>query len=160
MKLDSHDNVLRQFIALFIGSTVRKDGQVPGFDAWWRTASDFAREQVYNCAEWCWTKVERDGRDPDECIASGVSYAREQIRLYRPPAEPTAPTREEVAEIVSVATAHFDAMEKRDQPTTPARPALPPEPRAGDESYFDALRRRGLPPALAKSDSAPENLPA
>lgn len=89
MEAKSHGEVVSAFWALFLGSEVAKDGQVKGYQTWCRAASEFAEQEAHRCAEWCWIKIERDGRDPDECIAAGVRYARDSIRRYQAPAEET-----------------------------------------------------------------------
>lgn len=87
MKLDTHESVTRQFWAVYLDTEVGKEGQVPGFAAWWRSATDYARQQVARYCHFAWVKIQRDGRDAEECIGSGVRAVREQLRLYRAPAE-------------------------------------------------------------------------
>lgn len=90
MKPATQTEITRSFWALFLDSTVEKDGHVPGFRAAWNRMSEFAQQQADRYCHFTWVKIQRAGRDPDECIAAGVAALREQIRLYRPPAEAPA----------------------------------------------------------------------
>ena len=102
MKNPSADH-RRAFWALFLDSEVKADGQVPGFADWWDKADEWQRYQADCHARACAIKIERDHRDPDECIASGVASLRESFRLYIPPKRHTVSTAE-VVELVGTMT--------------------------------------------------------
>lgn len=78
------DDIRRQFWAVFLGSKVASDGQVPGFSRWWDQADDWQRHQGTRYADACLAKIERDHRDAEECVAAGVAAFRETLRLYVP----------------------------------------------------------------------------
>jgi hypothetical protein len=103
------DELTRRFWALYIGSKVEKDGQVLGFRAFWDRMTDHAHQEADRYCHWPWRKIQRDGRDPDECIAAGVRTLREALRLYQARPEPPPPTREEVARLVKTLCDHFDS---------------------------------------------------
>jgi len=79
--------IRRRFWATFLGSKVQSDGQVPGLRRWHDGATRFAQDLASLYANSCALKVERDGRDPDECIQAGVTALRAELRRYVPPEE-------------------------------------------------------------------------
>lgn len=77
----SDDDITRHFWARLMGSQVNADGQVPGFDSYWKSLSAEARQR---CDLFAWAaraKIRRDGRDPDECISAGVDALRPVLEL-------------------------------------------------------------------------------
>ena len=97
--LDSKDNVTRAFWATFLDSEVKKDGQVPGFSRFYDAADEWTQNQCDRYCYWTWIKIQRDNRDPDECIEAGVKALREQLNLYVPPQIHRIPP-EQVSELV------------------------------------------------------------
>lgn len=68
----NHDSIVRRFWAALLGVEVQVDGQVPGFAAYYQKLSFEARVAATAYAESCWIKIERDHREPNECIASAI----------------------------------------------------------------------------------------
>lgn len=56
-------------IATAINSKVAADGSIPGYSAWHWKHGERAMRLLTHYAHWCGVKVERDGRDPEECAA-------------------------------------------------------------------------------------------
>lgn len=117
----------RSFWALFLGSTVQKDGQVPGFSRWYDSATPWVREEATSVAYWAAIKIGRGDRDPDECLASGVRHLRSRIHMHQGP-EMYVPSSSEVSSLVSTICSAF----------SDDRPAVisTPRPSPADESYF------------------------
>lgn len=67
------------FWAAFLDSRVKADGQVPGFSNWVSTHSRQAVDTAERYADACVTKITRDRREPDECIAAGVRALRSKL---------------------------------------------------------------------------------
>lgn len=84
LKLDNLADVQRQFWASFIGSTVEKDGQVPGFSGFEKKMDERARALAWKYCNRAGSEIHR-GTDPLEAIADSVAIAREQIRLLPDP---------------------------------------------------------------------------
>jgi hypothetical protein len=101
VKLAAPD-VRRRFWAMFLDSAVQSDGQVPGFSAWWDRADDHQRRAAQRYASSAALKIERDHRDPDECLAAGVSALRDWMRYYLPPQSVAPPPPEEVRELMTI----------------------------------------------------------
>lgn len=100
------DDLVRRFWATFLGSTVDANGDVPGFQAWQQQHDSWERDEADRYCHWAWRKIDRDRRDPDECIASGVRALKEQLSLYRPAQE--RPSVQEVAQIIKVIKDHME----------------------------------------------------
>ena len=81
----ARDDVVRKFWAGFLGSKVAKDGQVSGFSQWWEQAQPWQRSQAQRYAEACWTKIDQDRREPDECIAAGIAAFKYRLEHGRDP---------------------------------------------------------------------------
>jgi hypothetical protein len=135
------DELIRRFWAVYIGSKVERDGQVPGFRAFWDRMTPHAQKEADRYCHWAWRKILRDGRDDDECIASGVRALREALRLYRAQPEPPPPSVESVRALVRTILSGFDPPPK--QVTTN------PEALA----QIEALRSAGLLPSLRADET-------
>lgn len=79
---------------------VAKDGQVKGFRQAWDKMTPEARALCDRYERAAVTKIDRDGRDPDECIASSVKACRRELSLMVP-ATPIYPQVEAVNKLVS-----------------------------------------------------------
>lgn len=76
----NRDDVIRQFWSEFLSLPVEKDGQIKGLR---RIRNEMPQEHQRGAdryAESCWMKIERDGREPVECVASGVEALRRELR--------------------------------------------------------------------------------
>lgn len=98
--VSSQADVTRLFWALFLGAEIQADGQVTGFRRAWDRLSPWAQRECDRYAYFAWVKVERDHRDPDECVRAGVSSLRERLR-DEPPEPTTLPRPEEVRAMVA-----------------------------------------------------------
>lgn len=96
-RLDNRGDVIREFWALFLDSKVGKDNQVPGFRRAWDTLGPQAQHTADLYAESCWIKIQRDHRDPDECIAFGVAALRLVLEHQGHESTPLRPRPEYVA---------------------------------------------------------------
>lgn len=92
--ITTDDDIIRKFWATFLDSKVDTLGTVAGFRSWWDHANDWERKQADIHASAVVTKVRRDGRNQDECIAAGAAALRRA--LANPPA-PELPSRPEYA---------------------------------------------------------------
>jgi hypothetical protein len=117
------------FWAAFLGSEVEADGQVPGFSRAWDKLSPWARAEADRYAYFAWVKIERDHRDADECIPSGVSALRDRLR-EEPPEATTLPGVEEIRALVSTIVRGLSDRPEDQHPRPveiPARPFSPDE---------------------------------
>lgn len=82
---ESRSDHIRKFFALFLGSSVSKDGSVKGFSEWASRASEPVLRAAINHSFWSSVKIQRDHRDEDECTAAGVRSLRVTIQSIVPP---------------------------------------------------------------------------
>jgi len=85
------DEVTRKFWAVFLGVQVGKDGKVPGFRHAWDKLSPWAKAKADAHCRWTAIKIERDGRDEDECITAGVAALRAELKWEPPPQKRSHP---------------------------------------------------------------------
>lgn len=96
--------IVRKFWSDYLGTAVARDGQVKGFREAWDSLSPEHRDIAKQYERAVMNKIRFDGRDEDECIASGVIAMRREFdgfparRMSRehdgtagPPAEDIAP---------------------------------------------------------------------
>lgn len=72
------DDVRREFWALFLDASVRKDGQVPGWRAWWESAWPRHRSIAEQYEMHAAAEVAR-GRDREAVLVECVTNAKRSI---------------------------------------------------------------------------------
>ncbi|MGQ0721007.1 MAG: hypothetical protein ACT4PE_05465 [Candidatus Eiseniibacteriota bacterium] len=80
-----HDEIVRDFWAVYIGSTVESDGTVTRFREFWDRMTPESQAAADRFAYWTAVKCIRDGRSRDECVTAGIRALREHLRLMQPP---------------------------------------------------------------------------
>jgi hypothetical protein len=85
------DEVIRRFWSLFLNAPIASDGSVKGFREAWNKLSPWAQRQCDLYAEAAFAKLERGGREMDECIAAGVKALRERLLEEPPPSSRPRP---------------------------------------------------------------------
>lgn len=103
------DDITRSFWALLMGGKISADGQIPGFRKFWNKLTPWAQRECDRYAHWTWRKIERDGRDVDECIAEGVHALRIQLADEPPEVVYPPPSSADVDAIVKAIVAHVEA---------------------------------------------------
>lgn len=81
-------DVERHFWAGFLGSKVEKDGQVPGFDQWWKKAHPRLAKMGLDLGRATAAHVAK-GAPADEAIAIAVRSFRGSVQQFRPADHPT-----------------------------------------------------------------------
>lgn len=128
-KIETKEDVIRNFWAVFLNEKI-VDDEVPGFRQTWDKFNDWARRECDHYCASAWNKIQRDHREPNECISASVAALR--VRLREEPPEPTKlPTKESIDGFLATLISALAASPIRQVFTRPVA-SLPP----ADETYF------------------------
>lgn len=91
----------RRWWSLFLdGAEIAKDGSVKGWKAAWDRMTPEAQAVCNRYQCWALVKIDRDGRDADECLSSSVKACRRELTRIVPSA-PVYPQVEAVKKLVT-----------------------------------------------------------